>query len=346
MRKYFYFLTLAIVAASAAFSSATTARAQTAQRVAAATAGAQGATTGVFASLPASDTVLLVDVRRLLSEGLPRAYNNNSAELARVNSEIDQFKAKTGLDARMFDRVALGMSYTQTPAGKTLVETVAVAHGRFNAQNILTAARAATKTGVREEQHAGKTIHVFTVNERVRLLGLFNAHLTDVAAVALDANTLAFGKLERVRASIDAHAGRGRVSPDITALATRDANALVGAGGNIPAWMTRGLDIGGGNLSQSIASVRQFYSTLGTTANGFNFLTALRTENAGAARTLSMTLNGLKGLAPFAIGQMPAPRARPLQSFVENTKVGAEGNDVLITLQLAQVDVAALIDSF
>jgi hypothetical protein len=149
-----------------------------------------------------------------------------------------------------------------------------------------------------------------------------------------------------VRASIDAHAGRGRVSPEIVALATRDANALVGAGGNVPVWLTQNLDIGGGNLSRSIASVRQFYSTLGTTADGFNFLTALRTENAGAAKTLSSTILSLKSIAPFAIGQMPSARARPLLNLVENTRVAAEGNDVLITLQLAQLDVAGLLNAF
>jgi len=344
MRKYFYVLTLAFVAI--ALSSVTTANAQTARRAAgASTAGAQATTNAVFASLPASDAVMTIDVRRLLSEGLPRAYNNNPAELARVNSEIDKFKTTTGLDARSFERVAVGVNYVQTPAGKTLVETVAIARGKFNAATLVAAARPASNR-VSEEKYAGRTIYIFNVDAQVKLLGLFSMRLSDVAAVALDANTLAVGKLERVRAAIDAHAGRGRISPDITALATRDPNALVGAGGNIPAWMTQNLDIGGGNLSQSIASVRQFYSTLGTTANGFNFLTALRTENAGAAKTLSSTLTSLKSLAPFAIGQMPAPRARPLQSLVENTKVGAEGNDVLITLQLAQVDVAALIDAF
>ncbi|HEX9919713.1 MAG TPA: hypothetical protein VGA87_11130, partial [Pyrinomonadaceae bacterium] len=310
-------MTLAFVVATA-FTSATTVNAQITRRGA---TGAQAATTGVLASLPASDTVLVVDVRRLLSEGLPRAYNNNPAELARVNSEIDKFKGTTGLDARSFERMAVGVSYVQTPGGKTLVETVAVARGKFNAATLVAAARPAANNRVREEKHAGQTIYVFNVDAPVKLLGLFNMRLTDIAFAALDANTLAVGKLERVRASIDAHAGRGRVSPDIVALATRDANALVGAGGNIPTWLTRNLDIGGGNLSQSIASVRQFYSTLGTTTGGFNFLTALRTENAGAAQTLSSTLTSLKSIAPFAIGQMPAPRARPLQSLVENTKV-------------------------
>ncbi|HZG52786.1 MAG TPA: hypothetical protein VEZ40_11690 [Pyrinomonadaceae bacterium] len=347
MRKYFYVLTLAFVAIAAS-SSSPTAKAQTARRGAAnaEAAAAQTATTGVLASLPVSDAVMLIDVRRLLSDALPRAYSNNPAELARVNSEIDKFKTSTGLDARSFERVAVGVSYVQTPAGRTLVETVAVARGRFNAATLVAAARPAANNRMREEKHAGKTVYVFTVDAKVKLLGLVNMNLTDVAFTALDANTAAFGKLERVRAAIDAHAGRGRVSPDITALATRDPNALIGAGGNIPAWLTQNLDIGGGNLSQSIASVRQFYSTLGTTTNGFNLLTALRTENAGAARTLSLTLTSLKSLAPLAIGQMPAARARPLQNLVENTKVSAEGNDVLIALQLAQLDVAALIDMF
>ncbi|HYG10393.1 MAG TPA: hypothetical protein VD835_10620 [Pyrinomonadaceae bacterium] len=346
MRKYFYVLTLAFVAA--AFSTLTTANAQTARRSApgVSTAGAQAATQGVLASLPASDAVMVVDVQRLLSEGLPRAYNSHPAELARINAELDKFKTTTGFDARSFERIAVGVSYAQTPAGRTLVETVAVARGKFNTATLVAAARPAANNRVAEEKYAGRTIYVFNVGAPVKLLGLFNLRLTDVAAVALDANTLAVGKLERVRAAIDAHGGRGRVSPDITALATRDPNALIGAGGNVPASLTQNLDIGGGNLTQSIASVRQFYSTLGTTQSGFNFLTALRTNNASAAKTLSSTLTSLKSLAPYAIGQLPAPRARPLQSLVENAKVGAEGNDVLITLQVAQLDVAALIDAF
>jgi hypothetical protein len=168
--------------------------------------------------------------------------------------------------------------------------------------------------------------------------------VTDLAVSVLDANTLAIGKLERVRAAIDAGAGRGRISSEITGLATRDANAIIGAGGNVPASLTQNFDIG--NLSKSIASVRQFYSTFGTTANGFNMLTALRTETASAAQSLRSAIAGLKQLAPIFISQMPAARARPLQGLVEKTKIGAEGNEVQISFELAQVDVTALIDAF
>jgi hypothetical protein len=338
MRKYFNFLTLALGLVLAA----TSLHAQTGARVAGATPATRAqsaAATNLLASLPASDAVMSVDVRRLLTDALPRAYNNNPAELARINSEIDKFKASTGLDARTLERLVVGVSYRQTATGKTLVETVALARGNFRAASF-----APSNSRMQEQKHAGKTIQVFNVDKQVKLIGLFNMRVTDVAVAMLDANTVAVGKLERVRAAIDAHAGRGRVSTEITALATRDANALIGMGGNVPASLTQNLDIG--NLSRSIASVRQFYSTLGTTANGFNMLTALRTENASAAQTLKSTITGLKQLAPFAIGQMAAARQQPLRSLVENTKVGAEGNDVLITLELAQVDVAALIDAF
>jgi len=291
---------------------------------------------------------MMVDVRRLLSEALPRAFNNNAAELARVNSEIDKFKATTGLDARLFERVAVGVSYKQTATGQMLVEPVAIARGTFKPgalAAVIAAAPAATRSPMQEQKYAGQTVYVFDVNAPVKLLGLFNLRVSDVAVSMLDANTVAIGKLERVRAAIDANAGRGgRVSPEIAALATRDANAIIGMGGDVPASLTQKLDMG--NISKSIAAVRQFYSTLGTTANGFNMLTALRTDNAGAAKSLSSTLAGLKQLAPFAIGQMAPARARPLQSLVESTKVNAEGNDVLITLELAQIDVAALIAAF
>jgi hypothetical protein len=275
----------------------------------------------------------------MLSDALPRAYNNNPAELARINSEIDKFKASTGLDARIIERLVVGVSYRQTAAGKTLVETVAVARGNFGNASFAPSNR----TG-QEQKYAGKTIRVFSVDEQVKLIGLFKMRVTDVAVVMLDANTIAVGKLERVRSAIDAHAGRGRVSPEITALASHDTNALLGMGGNVPASLTQNLDMG--NISKSIASVRQFYSTLGTTANGFNMLMALRTDNAGAARSLSTMITGLKQLAPFALGQLPAARQRPLRSLVENSKVGTEGSEVLITLELEQVDVAALIEAF
>jgi poly-gamma-glutamate capsule biosynthesis protein CapA/YwtB (metallophosphatase superfamily) len=77
--------------------------------------------------------------------------------------------------------------------------------------------------------------------------------------------------------------------------------------------------------------------------------TVFRTETAVAAKTLSDTVEGLKQLAPFAIGQMAkgnAEKARLLRSVVGATRISAQGNELQITLALAEGDLAGLIQAF
>ena len=306
------------------------------------------APSAIVASLPASDAVLVVDTRRLLNEGLPRAFNNNAAEVARVNAEIEEFRQKYGLNARDFERVAVGTSFTQTASGATTLDAVALMQGGFDPRALVAAAGKAAAGKHRQEQHGGKTVHVFDLSAqpRVRLLGLFSVRLTELAVAQLDANTLAVGKLSRVRAAIDAAAGRGRVAPEIAALATRNPAAIIGVGGNVPQSATRGIDLMSAEISSSVASIRQFYGSVATTPSGFQMQTVLRTETAAAARTLADTVAGLKQFAPFLISRMPEPRAGLLRGVVEDTRVAAEGNEVRIDLALAQTAAAALIDAF
>lgn len=305
------------------------------------------AVVGALAALPVSDAVVTLDVRRLFGEALPRAYASHPEELARINSEVEQFKARTGLDARQFERLALGVSYGRAASGATTVDAVAIAQGSFNPGALIAGARMAADGKYQEQQHAGKTIYVFNVNERVKLLGLFNLNVTDLAVAQLDAKTLAVGKLARVREAIDAaSSGRGRLSAEMTSLATRTPNAIIGFGGNVPAEAVRNLDLLNGEFSRSVASIRQFYGALGTTERGFLMQSVLRTQDAGAAKTLSDTVAGLKQFAPLLISRYPAAKARLLQGVVEGTRVSATGNEVQISLDLAQADVAALIQAF
>ena len=168
---------------------------------------------------------------------------------------------------------------------------------------------------------------------------------TNLAVVVLDANTLAFGQPDRVRATVDALGGGTRVASDVVALAQRDPNAIIGMGGNVPAAL-RGIELPSPELSKSVASIRQFYSSFGTSASGFQMLTVLRTDNAEAARNLSDTVEGLKLLAPLGIARMPVAKAKQLQQLVDNTKVTTAGNDVQISLDVADASVATLVHVF
>jgi hypothetical protein len=336
------------IAALAAAVGAQSPRAVNRQGARTAASAAQTAQAGVLAALPASDAVLVVDARRLLAEGLPRAFNNNAAELARVNAEIDDFNKRYGLNARDFERVAVGSVFGKTASGATALDTVAIMQGRFDTAALVASARTAAGGRHREERHGGKVVHVFDMSAqpRVRLLGLFNFRLTEVAVAQLDANTLAFGKLPRVRAAIDAAAGRGRLSAEIAGLATRNPNAMIGLGGNVPASATRGLDLMSEEISRSVASIRQFYGSVAPTPSGFQMQAALRTQTPADARTLVDTVAGLKQLAPLLISRMPEPRAGLLRGVVEATNVRSEGSEVQIDLALQQASVAALIEAF
>ncbi|HYE64547.1 MAG TPA: hypothetical protein VD966_03130, partial [Pyrinomonadaceae bacterium] len=307
-----------------------------------ATASASGAQ-ATLASLPASDAVIFVDVRRLLNDALPRVFAGDPAKLAKVNAEVDQFKTRYGIDPRSFDRVAVGARFNNPSANVITTDLVAVAHGTFNAGAIVAAGRLASKGKYREEKYAGKTIYIFSVNDQVKMLGLLNMRVRDLAVSALDANTLAVGELATVRAAIDARSGRGRVSPELVSLATRTPDAIVGFGANMPPNVTQNINLDNEEISKNIASIRQVYGAVGTTTNGFDALAVALTERPEQAQSLSDTLAALKQFGSVLAAQLPGDKGKLAQNALENLRVTTQGNELQIRLELAQTDLAMLV---
>ena len=297
--------------------------------------------------LPASDAVMFVDVRRLLTEAMPRALASDPAKLAQVNAEIDNFKARTGIDARAFERIAVGARFVSPSAGVTKIDhVVAVANGTFNAGALAAAGRLASKGKYQEVKHGGKTINIYSLNEQVKLFGLLNMRISDMATAVLDANTLAVGDPAGVRAAIDAQAGSNRVSPEMVMLARRNPNAIIGFGGSVPPALAQNLDLGNEEIAKSIASIREFYGSLGTTNDGFDMLTVLRTATTGDAKNLSDTLAALKQLAPLFLSQLSGDKGKLAQSAIDSLKVTAQGTEVQLSLAFAQTDIATMVRVF
>ncbi len=99
--------------------------------------------TDALAPLPASEAVMYFDVQRALNEGLPRAFGNSHTRLADINCDIENFKTRTGLDAREFDVVAVFLKFTPRlkslfpPRGTLQINPVVIARGRFDADRIV-----------------------------------------------------------------------------------------------------------------------------------------------------------------------------------------------------------------
>jgi hypothetical protein len=311
--------------------------AQTRRRVPATTAQS------LLAKLPSSDAVAQVNVKRVLTEAMPKLLAGNSAKLAEVDSHIEQFKTRTSLDLRSFDEIALGMRYSYPSAGVTKIDTVAVARGAFNTGAIIAAGRLATDGKYREERYLGKTIYIFTLDQQVKILGLLDLKIRELAVTPIDANTLALGDVDRVRNTVAASRERKRANADLIVLATQDPTAIVGFGGNVTPELLQNLRIGNEAIAKDVAAVRQAYGSLGMTDKDLELLVAARTVDASSARSLGDTVEGLKQFGALFTNRLSGIRGVLARSALGNLKITTQGNELKIRTAVAQSDVAPLV---
>jgi hypothetical protein len=211
----------------------------------------------LLAMLPESDAVAQIRIRRLLNEVIPRLLAGNPTKLAQVNADIDQFKTRTGVDPRAFEQIAFSVRYGYPSEGVTKLQTVALAKGSFSPGAMVAAGRVAANGKYREEKYQGKTIYVYILDQEVSFLGLFGFKVRQLAASPLDADTLAIGDPQSVRNVIDVGRGRKHANAELIALASRDADAIIGFGSNVSAALLNNLDIGNASIANDLSAVRQ-----------------------------------------------------------------------------------------
>ena len=300
------------------------------------------ATPAVGDYLPASDAIAVIDARRMLNETMPAILGSDPAKLAQANAEVDKFKTRTGIDARTFNRVVLGTRYTYPSGDSTKLETVAIAHGNFDAKTVAANARTAAKGKAREEKYRGATITIVPINDEVKMFGVWNMRIGELAICTLDPTSLAFGSPASVRAAIDAGKA-GRAPADLIALATRDGNAVMGFGANITRELLAKFDVGNDTLAKDIGSIRQAYGSIGSAQSNVTLTVVARTDSVDSAKNLGDTVEGLRQLGTIFIGRMPQPRKALAQSALDNLKVTARGNELEIRTQVAAANLAELI---
>lgn len=301
------------------------------------------ATPTLMASLPESDAVAQIKINQLLSEAMPRILSGNPAKLSEVNASIDRFKDRTGLDPRMFQQVALGVRYLYPAEGVTKMQTVALANGSFSAAAMVAAGRIASNGKYREEKYQDKTIYVFTLDENLKLLGLFDLRIGELAAAPLDANILALGDPEGVRSVIDASRSRKRANAALIALANRDPNAVIGFGSNVTEQLIANLDIGNAPIANDLRTLRQVYGSVGTTENDMQLFLAARAVNQQAAKNLFDTLEGLRQLGSFFVGRLSGAKGVLAKSALTNMKMQSEANELQIRTTVAQAEIGPLL---
>ncbi len=306
-------------------------------------ATAPAAKTNLMSSLPESDAVAHVKMNRLLNEAMPRMLGSSPAKLADVNASIDSFKNRTGLDPRMFREIAFGVRFTYPAEGVTKVQTVALANGSFSSAAMVAAGRVASNGKYREEKYQDKTIYVFTLDENIKLLGVFNFTIRELAAAPLDANTLALGDAAGVRAVIDASRLRKLANAELMTLASRDPNAIIGFGANVSERLIGNLDIGNAPIAADLRTLRQAYGSVATTETDLQLFLAARAVNAQAAKNLGDTLEGLKQFGALLVGRLSGAKGVLAKSALSNMSIVAAANELQVKTSVAQAEVGPLI---
>jgi hypothetical protein len=136
MRRTVYASTLALTLTALSLSAgAQTRRGAQAPRTGGTTTTARTTTAPAVESLPlpAADALLAVDFDKLFKEVVPRALAGNAERLAQLNADVEQFKARTGLDARSFNRLIVGARIKRLDSGAVKLDNVtAIARGRVD----------------------------------------------------------------------------------------------------------------------------------------------------------------------------------------------------------------------
>jgi hypothetical protein len=146
---------------------------------------------------------------------------NSPAKLAELNANIDNFKTRTGLDPRTFEQIALGVRYTYPTEGITKLITAGLAKGTFNAGAMVAAGRLASNGKYREEKYQGKSVYIFTLDESIKLFGVIDLKLRELAASPIDVNPRA-----PILVAIRANSRAALPSPIVRSVETKPGQPL------------------------------------------------------------------------------------------------------------------------
>lgn len=296
----------------------------------------------LLSSLPPSDAVAIIQVNRVFDEALPKLLAENPAKVAEVNEELAKFKTQTGLDPRSFEQIALGLKYTYPSPGVTKIRSVVLAKGTFNAAAMVAAGRIAANGKYSEQKYREKTIYVFSLDRQIKLLGLWNVQVRQVAVTALNDGTLALGDVEAVQGAIDSMRTKQYANPELIALASRDPNAIVGFGGSISEALMANLRISNDGIARELTAVRQVFGTLGMSASDLELMLAARTVDNYSAKNLGDTVEGLKQLGAIFINRLSAAKGTLARAALNNLTITVQGNELHLKTAVAQSQVAPL----
>lgn len=310
-------------------------------------------TAEIVSLLPASDAVAVIDVKRFLNTALPQMLSGNQQMLAEVTRGLDEAKTKTGIDFRQFDIVTAGFTAIKVKEKEYDFDSVMIARGQIKAGALIAAAKLASNGKYREEKVGERTIYIFEPKEIAeqnlpqtngKAAGMikktFAGFSKEMAVTALDAGTLAFGSIEKVKETL---AGNSRVGTDVSSLLNRTTSSVMTFAARVPEGMSVFLPLENDQLGKDIDSIKYLFGTMDVSGNTASISATARTLQTEQAVSLRDTLEGLQMLGKAFLGNANGADKKVYARLIENVKFTAKGNDVSMDLAIAQTDMNFLV---
>ena len=312
-----------------------------------------------LSTFPDSQAVLFINVKRFVGEALPRVLP--PAEYQKMLAEPQ----KVGFDVRGVEYAIAGVRFADPPSASGLPEFVVLLKGNFNADSLLALAKLGMSTQnlqSRQESYGSKTLEIVNVeklmaDEPKQGEERKPAPYPEIAAAALDANTLVLGVPAYVRATIDAAGGgQGQLRPALVNLATHDPQALWSLSAELPPSLPEYIKKLGlppnAEIDNMIGWFKQVSFSNGMDALNFTLRAAVGADSAEHASALSGIVNmGIKAAQSAAEGDIARKKAKPRESEQARMALSAlrtftnrtEGNTLLLGISVPQKTVSELV---
>jgi hypothetical protein len=312
------------------------------------------ANNALAASLPASDGVINIDLKRLMNEALPQMFATNPEMMTEINSKITEVQTRTGIDLRQFEQVAVGIAFKQVSAKEIDFAPLILGRGKFNAGAFLALAKIAAKGKYREEKIGEKIVYVFSAQEIMEqnkpainnsTLGkmldkALKSLKNEIAVTTFDDNTLAIGTLERVRETLTTQT---KINPNILAFLNRKPTAVMSFGANTPNGMSAFLDLDNDEIGKMLAGVRSLYGSMDALGGNMSVAVVAKSVDLQNAKDMEESLAGFqmvgKGLLSGSKGKDKEVYAR----MIDNAKITRKLTEVMLDLKVPQSDINILL---
>jgi len=303
-------------------------------------------------NFPESQAVLYVNARRLINEAAPsvvppEVLNKGLAE------------AKQFIDLNGLEYMIAGARLKGDLSAKQMPEFLFIVRGNFSAEALLSGARMLGQEMYTQETVGTKTISLFTLNKPASADGTQNSKkfpVDQIAAVALDANTIAVGIPAYLRDAIETSGGgdRARLKPELVDLALRDPNTLVSLVADIPPGISQHIRAMGApsnaEMERMVDAVRQVQVAVNMQPSTFGVQSIIRMDDSEKAMALS-------GLINMGVGFLKGELQKDLQKISNSSKADAtaalrvletltnasRGNEVELNVTFQQAGLADVI---